>query len=575
MDNKMKFTKTIIFTLTLSILLSIVGCSSSYQYLSEDPGNQENIVILYTNDVHCSVDDYIGYAGVSAYKKAMQATNKYVCLVDNGDHVQGGTIGKKDNGLQIVSIMNAVGYDLAIPGNHEFDYGMPAFATIVKESKAQYLNCNITYTGNIPNNYFENVSSYTIKTFGNTRVGFVGVTAPDTLTISEKSIFYENGKLAWDFQSANNGKALWAAVQKSVDDCKSQNADYVILMSHLGDLEVEEGNYSSINTIKNTKNIDVVLDAHSHSVINSMTVPNIEGKNVILSSTGTAIHNIGKLTISARGLQTELINEKDYKAKDESIAKLIFDIKKGMGFEPLKYESTNELTTKTPDGEWISRSRESTLGDWVADAILFGINKISPDSEKADFAFINGGGVRNNFPKGNPVIDGKPTTEHLSNLDPFDTYLYTATIKGQTFLDMLEYSCMFLKGPLPRVDTDFGGFLQVSKEIKFEVDTNIPSPVKLNDDGSEIITIENTQRRISNVMILDKTTNTYKALDPDKNYIIASTDFILQGNQGYGYFIEKEKVEKLRLRVAVEDYYNHLQGHLEEYAKTQGRIVLH
>ncbi len=571
----MKFAKNIIFTLTLSILFSIVGCTSGYQGTFNNLTDDDSIVILYTNDVHCSIDEYIGYAGVSAYKKAMQATNKYVCLVDNGDHIQGGTIAIKDNGLQIVSIMNAVGYDLAIPGNHEFDYGMPAFATVVRNSKAQYLNCNITYTGNIPNNYFENVSSYTIKTFGNTRVGFVGVTAPDTLTISEKGTFYENGRLVWDFQSANNGKALWAAVQKSVDDCKSQNADYVILLSHLGDVEEEEGNYSSINTIKNTKNIDVVLDAHAHNTINNMIIPNIEGKNVILSSAGNALMNLGKLTISARGIQTELINHKDYKAKDVSITKLILDIKKEMGIQPLQYESTNALITKTPEGKWVSRSRESTLGDWMADAIVFGINKISPDGEKADFAVINGGGLRNDFPKGNPTVDGKPTTEHLYNLDSFDSYLDTATIKGQTLLDMLEYSCMFLKDAKPRVDNDFGGFLQISKELKFEVDTSIQSPVKLNDTRGEILAIENTKRRIFNVMILDKTTNTYKALDPEKNYIIAAADFILKGNQGYGYFLKQEKVEKLPLKVAVEDYYNHLQGHLEEYATTQGRIILH
>ena len=128
-----------------------------------------------------------------------------------------------------------------------------------------------------------------------------------------------------------------------------------------------------------------------------MTVPNKEGKNVILTSTGNALLNIGKLTISSRGIQTELINEKDYTAKDESITKLILEIKKEIGYQPLQYESTNSLTTKTPEGEWISRSRESTLGDWVTDAIMFGINKISSDGEKADFAVINGGGVRNSL----------------------------------------------------------------------------------------------------------------------------------------------------------------------------------
>ena len=99
---------------------------------SAEPKQEEGkIVILHTNDVHCGIDQVtkdeavtnIGYAGVAAYKAAMEAEygEGSVTLIDAGDAIQGGPIGTLTKGSAIVEIMNKAGYDLAIPGNHEFD----------------------------------------------------------------------------------------------------------------------------------------------------------------------------------------------------------------------------------------------------------------------------------------------------------------------------------------------------------------------------------------------------------------------------------------------------------------------
>ena len=96
-----------------------------------------DIVILYTNDVHCAVDDNIGYAGLAAYKKEMQAAYNYVALVDCGDSVQGDVIGTLSKGEYLVDIMNELGYDFASFGNHEFDYTLPQLQKLIDDMTAQ------------------------------------------------------------------------------------------------------------------------------------------------------------------------------------------------------------------------------------------------------------------------------------------------------------------------------------------------------------------------------------------------------------------------------------------------------
>ena len=121
----------IFFLAMVLLLLSLTGCNA------EKEG--EDIVILYTNDVHCAVDADIGYTGLAAYKTWAEEKTPYVTLVDCGDVLQGDIIGTISQGEYLVDIMNQVGYDFAVLGNHEFDYGMEQLGTLLEKSEAQYL----------------------------------------------------------------------------------------------------------------------------------------------------------------------------------------------------------------------------------------------------------------------------------------------------------------------------------------------------------------------------------------------------------------------------------------------------
>ena len=83
-----------------------------------------------------------GYAGLALYKQEMQQQTPYVTLVDAGDAIQGAPIGTISDGGYIIEIMNKVGYDFAIPGNHEYDYGMARFMELAGQLRCGYTSCN-------------------------------------------------------------------------------------------------------------------------------------------------------------------------------------------------------------------------------------------------------------------------------------------------------------------------------------------------------------------------------------------------------------------------------------------------
>ena len=115
----------------LLVLALLLGCAAAEEAAA--PAMQKDLVILYTSDVHCGIDQNWGYATLAAMKE-QYAKDNYVLLVDDGDATQGEPVGTMTKGEAITDIMNAVGYDIAIPGNHDYDYGMDRFFELTKKA---------------------------------------------------------------------------------------------------------------------------------------------------------------------------------------------------------------------------------------------------------------------------------------------------------------------------------------------------------------------------------------------------------------------------------------------------------
>ena len=279
--------KILALMLALAMLL---GCTA----LAEDaaPALTKDLVILFTSDAHCGIDSGFGYAGLATVRDVLAAKN-HVILVDNGDAIQGEPVGTMTKGEAIIELMNTVGYEVAIPGNHEFDYGMDNFLGLVEKANYPYISANFTHNGELV------FQPYVIKEYDGVKVAFVGVTTPKTFTSSTPTYFQdENGNYVYGFSEDETGEKLYAAVQSAVDAARAEGATYVVAMAHLGN-EDTCAPWRYDNVITNTNGIDVFLDGHSHDT-DQVKVTNKDGVEVPRSGCGTKLEGVGYARISAK-----------------------------------------------------------------------------------------------------------------------------------------------------------------------------------------------------------------------------------------------------------------------------------
>lgn len=482
----------------------------------------KEIVILYTNDTHCGVQDGMGIVGLARIKAALEAAGKEVILVDCGDAVQGGVIGTLSKGEAIIDLMNAVGYEVATIGNHEFDYGMDQFNSNVARANFKYVACNFT---DLEGNTI--LAPYTILERGGRKIAFVGIATPQTFKTSTPTYFMdENKQFIYSFCQGNNGQDLYDAVQKAVDAARADGAEIVVALSHLG-IEWEASPWTSSEVITKTEGIDIVLDGHSHSIIEADTVKNKNGAKITLTSTGTKYDNVGMLTIAPDGaMKTRLISASAMQFLDmvgelpenNGIADaLAVEVAKNQELlQKVVAHTEVELVINDPvlvdaNGKHVRivRSQETNLGDLCADAYRA--------MGESDVAFVNGGGVRATIPAGDI------TYEQIISVHPFGNVMCVVEATGQEILDALEFSCKSLPG-------EFGGFLQVSG-LKFNVDITIPSPIEV-DEGGFFVAV-NGERRVKDVQVL-QADGSYAPIEADKIYTVACHNYLLK-NMGDGY----------------------------------------
>lgn len=553
---KLKKVKVLTLSLLLALLIGLMGGCGS------DDG-QQDIVVLYTGGVYCAVDENIGYAGLAAYKKQVEEETPYVALVDCGDALQGDAIGTISQGEYLVDIMNKVGYDFAVLGNHEFDYGMERLEELMEMSDAAYLGCNVDYTGS-GENALSALQQYEIVDYGDTKVAFIGISAPESISQSTPAYFMdENGDIVYSFCS-DSGEALYSRVQETVDSCREEGADYVIALTHLGDDE-SSAPFRSTDLIAGTSGIDAVLDSDSHSAIDSDMVEKEEGREIPLSSSGTGLENIGQLTITPEGdITTRLIS--DFEEKDSDMESFIADIQSEYEEELQQViaGSDVELTTESEDGVRLIRNRETNLGDFCADAYR--------QIAGADIAFVNGGGIRADLP------EGDITYEDILAVHPYGNHLCVVEATGQEILDALEMgsrSTMAETGDGEKAAGESGGFLQVSG-LRYTIDTSVDSTVKVDKDGMFVSCGQ--QRRVKNVEVLQDD-GSYEPIDVDETYTLASHDYMLrQSGDGFTMFADNEMVVEegmVDYQILITYISDYLGGSIgEQYSSPDGRITV-
>ena len=465
----------------------------------------KEIVILHTNDMHCGINDNLGLATVAQMKKDALQETPYVALVDAGDAVQGASIGKLSRGEAVVRMMNAAGYDFAIPGNHEFDYGMERFWQLDKQLKNGYYCANFTdlRTKKLA------LPAYKIMQFGDTKVAFVGATTPGTL-ISSTPAFFQDGKgnYLYGFNEDETGRKLYKALQKSINAARENGADYVFIVGHLG-INGSIEYWNSENVAANTRGVDAIIDGHSHERIQGKYVKNYLGKDVLIAQTGTKLKTVGRLVISTDGKITSELLKQDI-GDDKKVQKIISrEIAK---YEPLLKQPVGEallqLRSNDPQtGERLVRNSECSLANFVTDAFKAVLN--------CDVVMVNGGSIRNE------IKTGVVTYNDLLEAFPFGNMCAVIEASGQQILDALEMGAS-------HYPEEFGGFCQVAG-MEYTINSKIPSTVQLDEKGNFY--------RIGGIYRVSDVRIGGNPLDINKKYTVGGTTYVLKdGGDGFVMF---------------------------------------
>ena len=506
--------KLISLLLALALVLSILPAALA----APAEKGAEDIVILYTNDVHTYIDKPLSYDNIADMKTTLAAENAGVLLVDAGDHIQGTAFGSMDKGETIIELMNAAGYDLATLGNHEFDYGMERTLELVGKAEFPYVSANFYHE--LDGVKGETVlDAYKVFEIGGKKIALIGITTPESFTKSTPAYFQdENGNYIYGIGGGTDGAALYADVQAAID-AASAEADYVIALGHCGDDPASKP-WTSEEVIANTTGLDAFIDGHSHSTIPGKEVTDKDGNNVLLTQTGEYFGAIGKMTIGAEGITTELVTEWTGSNADVAAIKTAWteEVNTLLG----EVIGSTELTLDNYDAEGnrMVRKYETNTGDFAADALYWLFDSMDMD---VDVAIMNGGGVRNG------AVTGEISYLTCKTIHTFGNVACLQTVTGQQVIDALEWGAR--QTPLAEV----GGFLHVSG-ITYKVDSNVETSVQMDDKGVWIGG-PTGEYRVHDVKVYDKETNTYVDIDPEAKYNLAGYNYTLRDlGDGFAMF---------------------------------------
>lgn len=460
------------------VALLLLGCAETKPVAYEE-GKEYQLVVVHTNDHHGTVLAKEGAAGLAeraSYIKSIKSGAENLLILDAGDINTGSAISNMFKAEPDIKAYNMMGYDAVTLGNHEFDGTTEKLLAQMELSQFPWLSANI-----VKSNGKAFATPYIIKDYEGFRVGVLGLTTLRTLKTAspDKGLVFRD-----EIQTA----------QEYVDILRNKElVDVVILLGHLGSAVEAEDQNTSLMVAEAVDGIDLIIDGHSHTKFEEPLYVN-----------GTAIVSANEWgKFAGEGLFTVVNGDVvDFIWKPVAITAEAFppDAEMAAMLQPYVeavQASLKEVVMTTTDtfefGNRLSRYQETAVGNLTCDAI---VHYLGTTGVAVDFAFMNGGGVRAELPK------GEVTKEHIMTMLPFENYVYVITMKGSDLIEFFDFVATVPQGA--------GAFAQVSKETRYTLTYD-----------------ENKQGTIGNLTIGGQ------PIDPQKTYRMATNDYLAGGGDGY------------------------------------------
>ncbi len=431
------------------------------------------VFIIHTNDTHGYYDEYMGFTAVAALRDDYVSRGATVFLVDAGDAFQGTATTMLTHGKSTLEVMNSVGYDLMVPGNHEFDYGLETYLGYVSQLNFDTVCANLVW-GDTGEPLFD---AYTILEKDGFRLGVFGLITPDTMT-SVFAGYLDDVEFTDPVEAASEAVAALQA----------EDVDMIVCIGHIGIDRSSTVNSDWICT--EVDSIDVFIDGHDHTVMEHGKVSNgsieLIPSDTLIASTGNHIQYVGVVHLTAEGGPDACLVDM-VEGSNVEVDSAISGVKNKLQNQMSQVVGYTE--TELHGERQSSRTKETTMGDFVTDTL----RKLTG----ADIAVYNGGAFRAS------IHPGEITAEMVYNVIPFENYILTKTINGRQVWDIMEASVSHL----PDADS---GYLQVS---------------------GILVTYDSSRDAFYRVLSITFSDGTI--LDMDAEYILVSNDFVMAGGDGY------------------------------------------
>ena len=252
----------------------------------------QDLIILHTNDTHSQIESFKsgvhkGLGGVERRENYINSVRKEhpnkVLLLDAGDFSQGTPYFTIFKGDVEIELMNALGYDVACLGNHEFDNGIDEIARRAKNAKFPIVCANYNF-GKSP--LAGVIKPYTIIKRGGRKIGIIGGIVNLAGLVSPKSL--QSIKYLHPYRVFN----------RYARELKKEGCELIILLTHCGHDWGNEQNPDDLKLAANTENIDIIVGGHSHTFIKKpVIIKNKAGKDVTVVQAGEKGCEIGRLDI--------------------------------------------------------------------------------------------------------------------------------------------------------------------------------------------------------------------------------------------------------------------------------------